>query len=186
MPVFSEPIESKRSLAEEATQYDPESTTPQFQALASEERKRLRREVVEACQPVAQNWPMKTFAYRNPLRGWEHLPFDNAIREAKHLLGGNGYLSNEDYRHLYREGRITEDAVKRALQCVGPDIATQTVTVGNRRIASSDVLRLHLLFGFDALDTALLTWQRSAGGSTTRCGHDLPEDARTRHACAPS
>ncbi|MCH7688608.1 MAG: DUF2309 family protein, partial [Planctomycetes bacterium] len=123
---------------------------------------------------------MKTFAYRNPLRGWEHLPFDKAIREAKHLLGGNGYLSNEDYRHLYREGRITDDAVKRALQRVGPGIAAQTVTVGNRPIASSDVLRLHLLFGFDALDPALLTWQLSAGGSTRRFRHDLPADSRKR------
>ncbi|MCH7988904.1 MAG: DUF2309 family protein, partial [Planctomycetes bacterium] len=178
MPVFSEPIESKRSLAEGAMQCDPELTGPQCQALSPEERKHLRSEVVEACQPVAQNWPMKTFAYRNPLRGWEHLPFDKAIREAKHLLGGNGYLSNEDYRQLYREGRITDDAVKRALQRVGPGIATQTVTVGNRPIASSDVLRLHLLFGFDALDPALLTWQLSAGGSTTRFRHDLPADSR--------
>ena len=162
----------------DAERMSSEPASQRFQALSSEERKRLRDEVVEACQPVAQNWPMKTFAYRNPLRGLEHLPFDKAIREAKHLLGGNGYLSNEEYRHLYREGRITDDAVKRALQRVGPGIATQTVTVGNRVIASSDVLRLHLLFGFDALDSALLTWQLSAGGSTMRFRHDLPADSR--------
>ncbi len=165
MPVLQEPIES---------------TEPQFQALAPEERKRLRDEVVEACQPVAQNWPMKTFAYRNPLRGWEHLPFDKAIREAKHLLGGNGYISNEDYRHLYREGHIMDDAVQQALQHVGTGIASQTITVGNRSIACSDVLRLHLLFGFDALDPALLTWQLSGGGSTARFRHDLPADSRNR------
>ena len=99
-------------------QYDPESTAPQFQDLASEERKRLRDEVIKAGQPVAQNWPMKTFSYRNPLRGWEHLPFDEAIREANHLLGGNGYISNEEHRQLYREGRITDDAVNRAVQHV--------------------------------------------------------------------
>jgi uncharacterized protein YbcC (UPF0753/DUF2309 family) len=121
---------------------------------------------------------MKTFAYRNPLRGWEHLPFDKAIREAKHLLGGNGYVSNEEYRHLYREGRITDAAVNRALQTVGLDIATQTVTVGNRPIRSSDVLRSHLLFGFDALDPVLLPWQLGTGGSTTRFRHDLPADSR--------
>ena len=170
MSVLPEPleIECQRSLTDGATQCDPESTGPQCQALSPEERERLRDEVVEACQPVAQNWPMKTFAYRNPLRGLEHLPFDQAIREAKHLLGGNGYISNEEYRHLYREGHITDHAVQRALQHVVLGTATQTVTVGNRPIASSDVLRLHLLFGFDALDPALLTWQLSAGGSTTR------------------
>jgi uncharacterized protein YbcC (UPF0753/DUF2309 family) len=174
MSSFPEPIESKGSLA------DMESTGPQLQALSPEERKSLRRDVVEACNPVAQNWPMKTFAYRNPLRGLEHLPFDKAVREGKHLLGGNGYVSNEDYRHLYRSGRITDDAIKRALQRVGPGIATQTVTVGNRQIASSDVLRLHLLFGFDALDPALLPWQLSAGDSTRLFRHDLPTASRQR------
>jgi hypothetical protein len=123
---------------------------------------------------------MKTFAYRNPLRGWEHLPFDEAIREAKHLLGGNGYISNEEHRHLYREGRITDGAVQRALQHVGPSIAEQTITIGNRPIASSDVLRLHLLYEFNALDPALLTWQLGAGGSSTRFRHDLPADSRKR------
>ena len=180
MRVLSEPIEieSNRRLADGATQYDPEPTGPQCQALSLEERNRLRDEVVEACQPVAQNWPMKTFAYRNPLRGLEHLPFDEAIREAKHLLGGNGYIANEEYRQLYRDGRITDGAVKRALQHIGPGIAAQAITVGNRPITSSDVLRLHLLFGFDALDPALLTWQLNAGGSTTQFRHDLPADSR--------
>ena len=62
---------------------------------------------------------MKTFAYRNPLRGWEHLPFDDAVREAKHVLGGRGYIPNDEYRQMYREGIITDDAVKQALQEVG-------------------------------------------------------------------
>jgi len=120
--------------------------------LAPEERSRVRDKVVEACKPIAQSWPMKTFAYRNPLRGWEHLPFDEAVREAKHLLGGNGYIPNEDYRQLYREGRITEDAVKQALQAVASSVVAQTVTLGDRQVAASDVLHLHLLYGFDPLD----------------------------------
>ncbi len=120
MRVFPELIESNRRLAEGATQNNPESTGAQLQALSPEERKRLRREVVEACKPVAQNWPMKTFAYRNPLRSWEHLPFDKAIREAKNLLGGNGYLSNEDYRHLYRDSptrRISKNRIGNPRMC---------------------------------------------------------------------
>ena len=93
---------------------------------------------------------MKSFAKRNPLQGLEHLPFDRAVREAKHLLGGNGYLPNGEYRQLFREGRMTEENVSRAFQRVGPSIHTQTfVQVGTRRIGSADVLRLHLLFGFE-------------------------------------
>ena len=119
----------------DAERMSSESASQRVQAMSSEERERLRDKVVEACKPVSQSWPMKTFAYRNPLRSLEHLPFDKAIREAKHLLGGNGYLSNEEYRLLYREGHITDDAVERALQRVGPAIDTQAVKVGNGQIS---------------------------------------------------
>ena len=161
-------LENHRELGEAARQLSPE------------ERNRVRDEVVEACKPIAQSWPMKTFAYRNPLRGWEHLPFDEAVREAKHLLGGNGYIPNDDYRQLYREGRVTEDAVKLALQAVASSVVAQTVTVGDRQIGSSDVLRLHLVFGFEPLDPALLTWQLGGGGATDRFRHDLPAEFRKR------
>jgi hypothetical protein len=146
--------------------------------LSLEKRDRLRELIAEACKPIAQSWPMKTFAYRNPLRGWEHLPFNAAIREAEHLLGGNGYIPNADYRQLYREGRISEDAVKHALQAVASTVDVSTVTVGNRQVAASDVLRLHLLFGFDRLDPALLTWQLGGGRATERFRADLPAESR--------
>jgi len=171
-------MKSTGGLAENSAQLHPESNGAQHQALSSEERESLRQDIDQACLPVAQNWPMKTFAYRNPLRGWEHLPFDEAIGQAQQMLGGRGYIANEEYRQLYREGCITDDAVKRALQPVGSGIATQTVTVGNRPVASSDVLRLHLLFGFEAIDPALLSWERGSGDLTRRFRRDLPEESR--------
>ena len=137
----------------------------------------MRDRVAEACKPIAQSWPMKTFAYRNPLCGWEHLPFDEAIREARHLLGGSGYIPNDDYRQLYREGRITEDAVKRALQAVASNVDAHTVTVGDRQVGVPEVLRLHLLFGFDPLEPALLSWQL-AEGAAERLRDDLPSESR--------
>ena len=78
--------------------------------LSPEEWNRVRDEVAErvaeACNPIAQSWPMKTFAYRNPLRGWEHLPFDEAIREAKHLLGGSGYTEQQRAAFVPLHGRV--------------------------------------------------------------------------------
>jgi len=50
----------------------------------------MREQIIAACHSIAQSWPMKTFAYRNPLRGWEHLPFDTAVHEGKQLIAGNG------------------------------------------------------------------------------------------------
>ena len=78
---------------------------------------------------------MKTFAYRNPLRDLEHLPFDEAIRQGQHLLGGNGYLPNEDYRDLYRDGRISEETLTTALHRIVRRSEPQAVTIGNRHIA---------------------------------------------------
>jgi len=168
-------IESKQMSLESEPDLQP------LQTFSSEDRKQLRDEIVEACQIVAQNWPMKTFAYRNPLRGLEHMPFDDAIREAKHLLGGNGYISNEDFRKLYGKGSIADDAVRQALQPVEHSIAAQTISIGKRSIAAMDVLRLHLLFGFEAVNPSLLNWQLGAGCATTQPRKDLPADSRKPH-----
>ncbi len=138
-----------------------ETDSSDFPALSSEARERVRDEVVEACSVVAQSWPLKIFAYRNPLRGFEDKTFFEAIREGEHLFGRNGYLPNDDHRQLYRDGVITDDAVRQAIRRAKPDIDSQEIVAGTRRISSSEVLRLHLLFGFDALDPALLSWQLS-------------------------
>jgi hypothetical protein len=50
--------------------------------LSPDEKQGLRQYVAVAYDAVALSWPMKKNAYRNPLRGCEHLPFDDAIREA--------------------------------------------------------------------------------------------------------
>ena len=81
---------------------------------------RIREIVSEACRPIGPYWPMKTFAYYNPIRDLEDLPFAQAIQEAERLLGGKGFLSLEEYRRLFHEGRITSAAIERALQRVGP------------------------------------------------------------------
>ena len=171
----------------------PELATQRRHSPSSEARERLRHQITEACEPIAPFWPMKSFVHHNPIHGLEHLPFDSAIREAKHLLGGTGYLSNREYRQLYREGRITDAGVRRALQRVGPRIHTQTlVQLGLRQIDISEVLRSHLLFGFEALEGSLLTWTFGAGGATKRFQHDLPEESkqriieRTRRVCQSS
>lgn len=158
-----------------------ELTAQQLPTVSAEERERLRRQITRACEPIAKFWPMKSFVHHNPIHGMEHWPFDKAVREAKHLLGGNGYLSNSEYRQLYREGRITDAGARRALQRVGPPVHTQTlIEVGPRQIRSSDVLRLHLLFGFEALDAVLLAWTFGSEGATKQFQPDLPPESKLR------
>ena len=156
-------------------------TTEQSLLLSQEERTHLRHIIEEASEPIAPFWPMKTFIAQNPIHGLEYLPFDQAVRKAKHLLGGNGYLANEEYRQFYREGRITEDGVRRAFERVGPHEDKQyDIQVGSRQITARDVRRLHLLFGLEALEPALLTWEFTGIGATRRFRHDLSEESKQR------
>ncbi len=151
-----------------------ESSGRSAATLSAEQRKGLRQQVTAACQPVAQSWPLKTFAYRNPIRGFEHLPFDQAVREAKRLLGGSGYLSNEEYRRFYGEGRITDESVQRALRRVGPSVDSQwAVSAGSREIFRLEVVRSQLLSGIDSLEASLLTWTLNTEGVTAPPHRDL-------------
>lgn len=143
----------------ERVEVSPPKLNPQFSDLSAEEREDARKQAEEACQPVAQLWPLRTFAYRNPVRGYEHLPFDSAVREARQMLGGVGYLPNDEYRQFYRDGRIKTQNVERALAQCGPtgdrNVAIQA---GSRRITRSEVIQVHLLQGIEALDPKLLEW----------------------------
>jgi len=149
--------------------------------LTVDDREKVRKQILEASEPIAPFWPMKTFIAQNPIHGLEYLPFDQAIRKAKHLLGGNGYLPNDEYRQFYREGRITEEGVRRAFVRVGPREETQSgIQVGGRQLTATEVWRLHLLFRIEALDPALLPWEFSGGVVTKWFRHDLPEESKRR------
>ncbi len=71
-----------------------------------DEKQRLRQYVAAACDAVALSWLVKTIVYRNPQRGCEYLPFDDAIREAKYLLGGSGYVEQRRAAFVPSHGRI--------------------------------------------------------------------------------
>jgi uncharacterized protein YbcC (UPF0753/DUF2309 family) len=141
----------------------------------------IRHLVHEASEPVAQFWPMKRFVHHNPIHGLEHLPFDRAVRDARHLLGGNGYLSNREYRQMYRTGRISAESVAGALAREGPSLEEPArVRAGDQHLDAAEVWRAHLLFGFDPLEPMLLPWTLSGGGALESFQDDLPDESRRR------
>ena len=80
----------------------------------------LQHLVEEAAEPISQFWPMKGFVHHNPIHGFEHLPFDEAIQQAKTLFGAEGYLPNAEYRGFVKTGRINERNIDRAFVRLGP------------------------------------------------------------------
>ena len=155
--------------------------TISVKSLSSEDRDQVRQVVLKACEPIAPFWPMRTMVAQNPIHGLEYLPFDQAVRKGKDLLGGNGYLSNEEYRQFYQNGRITQEGFERAFSRVGPRVDGQDfIEVGSLKVTSKDVWRLHVLFGFEELPLSLLEWELSGGGATKQFRQDLSKESRKK------
>jgi uncharacterized protein YbcC (UPF0753/DUF2309 family) len=151
------------------------------QLLTQDERIHLRQVIEEASEPIAPFWPMRTMVAQNPIHGLEYLPFDQAVQKGKELLGGSGYLPNETYRQLYREGRITTEGIQRALARVGPPLDSQdSVRVGHKFLSAHDIWQWHLVFGFEALEPVLLQWELGEGGATQQFRSDLPSESKQR------
>lgn len=108
------------------------------------QRMEVRSLVKLASEPISHFWPMQTFIHHNPLHGLEHLPFEDAIKQGKKVLGGKGYLSNNEYRNYYQQGRISLETIHEALK---DQTQNQLVTIGNRKISHLEALRTILIHG---------------------------------------
>ena len=122
--------------------------------LSPEDRDQVRQIVLNASEPIAPFWPMRSMVAQNPLHGLEYLPFDQAVRKGKDLLGGNGYLANEEYRQFYQSGRITKESFKRAFSRVGPRSDGQvSIEVGSRKVTPPRCLAITRTFWFRGIAT---------------------------------
>lgn len=145
------------------------------------EREELRALVSQAVEVIPPNWPLRTFAYRNPLIGFEHLPFDEAVVQAKQVIGGEGYLSTAEYRACHAEGRISEKELLNALRSRVPELAWQdSVRAGERSLGMDEILLVHFVYGIDPLDPKLLPWQLVEEDATHRIRPDVPQSIKDR------
>jgi len=128
--------------------------------ITDEALRQLHKEVSLAAEVIALNWPIRTFISRSPLAGFEHLPFGEAVMRARHLLGGEGYLSLTEYRACWARGRIVREDLEQALREMGPEaIVGASIQAGSKRIQAEEVLLLHLIHGFDPIDAATCSWR---------------------------
>ena len=145
------------------------------------DRGRLVSAIALAGEAVASFYPMRTFIHHNPLHGLEHLPFDAAVRKARSLTGGRGYLDNEEYRRMLAGGDIRAEDLARAierLEFAGIDPRKERV-FGGRRVRVLDVVASHVAFGIGALEPAAFR-ARVRERALLRLFPDLPPDRRAR------
>jgi hypothetical protein len=114
------------------------------------ERARLVSDVKAAGAVLSQAWPIETFIAVNPLGGFEHLPFGEAVRKAGEVLGARGTLGEEVFRRFHAEGRITDADLEAALARRLPRaVASSSVEIGGRILEATEILIGDLLAGPD-------------------------------------
>ena len=74
--------------------------------------------------------PLKDFIHHNTLHGFQHLPFRDAVGAAARLYGASVAMPGSFYFDAYRDGRIRESALVRALAEQFPDEAERAAARG--------------------------------------------------------
>lgn len=108
------------------------------------QRMELRSFVNLAGESVARLWPLRTFISRNPLQGFEHLPFEDAVQRGKQLFGADGFLPLAWYRTAWREGRIATHCLTSVLE---PLTTGKQAQLGDRVFSHLEVLQAALTNG---------------------------------------
>jgi len=140
-------------------------------------RHHLRHVVEHAGHLLPPQGPITTFIHHNTLHGLQHLPFHEAIAEGSQVLGGRGYLPNDDYRALRAAGRITEEEIEAALGA-RTDADEPLAHAGNRAITRPDVERAQLVHGVEALDPGQLRFELEERDAGRRFRRDVPQATR--------
>lgn len=149
-------LKSAKDVLTGAGRTDHRTAIPVYPERTKSERRLIRERVAQAAVAIPRSWPIRRFIYRNPLQGFEHLPFEQALRRGKSILGGKGLLSNRTYRTLYREGRISEEGITEALQrCLTAAPYGEGNPVGDEPARALERLRAQWLSGEEEADSAL-------------------------------
>ena len=64
---------------------------------------------------VPHYWPIGAFIHHNPLKGFEHLNFKEALDKAQSIFGGKVYMDPDYYVALYDEGKIQDAPLEKNL-----------------------------------------------------------------------
>lgn len=124
--------------------------------------------------------PIKDFVHHNTLHGYQHLHFREAVDAAYKASGARGYLSDDSYRALYREGRITQEHLLQVLnEDEALDAQSLVVDLGeDLQIRLQDLYLLALTAPIDAITPCQLNWQADEMNILAHVHPDVPEQLK--------
>lgn len=124
---------------------------------------------------------IREFVHHNTIHGFQHLPFEEAVKAVEDLTGIHGYLSDERNRALYQKGSITDADLAAAL---AHDTGLRTNEVicqlNQLTITRSDIYRIALLYDLQGISANQLTWQIEELNALEKIRTDVPESERKK------
>lgn len=147
---------------------------------ASTDPRTALRELVHRLEHVLPGQaPIKDFVHHNTLHGLQHLPFPQAVAEARRVTGASGYLPAERFREFFASGRVQQADLDAAL-ATRPELDLDKVIVqaAGAPVTRGQVLLAALLRPFKRLSRSQLKWRVEEMGALTRFQDDVSDNAR--------
>jgi len=125
--------------------------------------------------------PIRDFVHHNTLHGYQHLHFTEALAESKRLTGARGYLTDEQFRGLFKSGRITREELRRILDEDEELEAGQLIAgASESALCRGDVYAAALLHPIKPVTACQLNWQIEELEVLRRFQPDLAHGDRER------
>ena len=126
--------------------------------------------------------PIKDFVHHNTLHGYQHLSFPEALSQAKATTGAKGYLSNEQFRELFAQGRISIENLQQVLSEQSELPLDDIIYKQNNKtlICSKDIILSSLLYSLKPITNCQLTWQVEELAGLESFQSDLDSDKRQK------
>jgi len=142
-------------------------------------RSRLRDWVHHLEHVLPGQAPIRDFVHHNTLHGFQHLPFPEALAQARKLNGAYGYLPAERFREIHRAGRITDEDLGEALSTVpGMRPDELLAALPGRTLRRREVQLAALTRQAGPVPPSRLRWLAEEGRALERFRPDVPPEAR--------
>ncbi|MEW4453543.1 DUF2309 domain-containing protein [Bremerella sp. JC817] len=137
----------------------------------------IRKLVEHAAHLLPSQGPIEVFVHHNTLHAFEDLPFHEAVKLGLARYGAQPYLLEQEYRQLFRKGRITDEDLLAVLkEDLGQQDQERINGLGTRRQIRLAMLRHPVHVG----PNAELKWIVAETDALERFHSEVPQDLRER------